>query len=286
MKHPLFITQNCKISRQLNQLLIEQESDKKRVPISVIESIFIFGNSNISNSAQNMLLYNNIDIYYLSSNGKLKGVLTNTTLRSNYLLRLRQYEAMKNSLELAKFIVFKKINSIESQFDFKFENSKAKLYEAKNLNEILGIEGNVSKSMFEVVRERLNQNGIKFERREYHPSKDYVNALFSFVYVSYYSTLYSFLLSKGYDPYIGFLHQKRGTFAPFVSDVMEFRRVKLTLFAVDLLIEQVVKESDFDKKFYLNERIKDVILHFKKSILTEENKRELILFLDELNRLI
>jgi CRISPR/Cas system-associated endonuclease Cas1 len=72
----LFITKPVKVSRDVKTLKIEDEKIKK-IPVSLIRSVYLFGNVELSQSARNLLLEYSKDIYYFSSKGEFKGVLHN-----------------------------------------------------------------------------------------------------------------------------------------------------------------------------------------------------------------
>ncbi len=73
----------------------------------------------------------------------------------------------------------------------------------------------------------------------------------------------------GFDPFIGFLHQKRGTHAVFASDVMEEARVYLTFLSLDIL--EKVYENGFDGLYLKKEARKEVLRDFDRFILNYEN---------------
>lgn len=277
----LFITKPVKVSRDVKTLKIEDEKIKK-IPVSLIRSVYLFGNVELSQSARNLLLEYSKDIYYFSSKGEFKGVLHNSKLNSNYKNRLLQYKNIYN-LEISKFIVNKKIETIEEYTQKSLKRYKDKLNNVNSLNEILGVEGSASVYMFNKVREELAEHSIEFTKREYKPVKDRVNGLFSFVYTLYYQFLHTIILSEGFDPYIGMLHRKRGKHMAFVSDVMEGYRAILTAFVVKLLKEKLIVEDDFDELFLNYEGRKKFISYYL-SLLEELNHKE---FLDEIkNKLI
>jgi len=246
----LFITKDVRIIRESKMLKIEGDSYYKKVPINLIKGVFIFGKAELHRGARNLLLENNKDIYFFNHKAQFMGVLSNGKLKSNYRYRLLQYKHIEN-LDIAKFIVLRKIEEIEKWSQRSLNRYKEKLKEAKNLNEVLGVEGGASLYLFEKVKEILNKHNIKFIRREYHPVKDRVNGLLSFAYNLYYGFLHSIVLNEGFDPYIGFLHKKRGTHMAFVSDLMEGKRVVLTHFIVSLLINDKITQEDF-KELFLN----------------------------------
>jgi len=272
MKKNLFITQNCTIHREQKSLKVVLEDDTSTIPLSIIENLFLIGNSvKLTNGARGLLLENNKNIFFYTSSYKMQGVLSNTKLQSNYRNRLLQYEASQNkSLQVAKYIVSQKITSIQRHFDIKVDKYLSKTYDTATISELLGYEGIVSNKMFARLKRHLNSYGIEdFKRREYRPTKDKVNGLLSFTYTLYSNLLYGLVLSEGFDPYIGFLHKKRGTHYAFVSDLIEYDRAKLTLFVARLFSKELITDEHFDG-IYLNKEGRKVFLgHFNKICQTE-----------------
>ena len=275
MKRDLFITKKCEVKRVGNTINVIGENQTRKVPISVISNLFIFGNSKITQGAKNFLLRNGIDIYFLSTSGSLNGILSSTKLNSNYKNRLKQYQAYQNPFSIAKLFVLEKIKSIEKVLNRSLNRYTKKVENVDNLDSLRGVEGAVSLYLFKKLREDLKSVGIEFERRSYNPPKDEVNSLLSLVYTLYYGYLYSIVLSSGLDPYIGFLHQKRGTHAPFVSDLMEPQRAKLTNFVAELFLKREVTLKDFDSNRKLkNEKLGEIISKYSKEFIFQENRQK------------
>ncbi|NPA51790.1 MAG: CRISPR-associated endonuclease Cas1 [Aquificae bacterium] len=279
MKEIIFITkQGTKLKRKDNQIIAILGTEKiGAFPINRIKKIFLFGNIEITMPAVNFLLSKNAEIYLLSQVGNFKGLITNTKLESNYNLRLTQYRAFINensNLETAKFFVLKKIISIEKFTQTDLKELKNGLSNAKRYKEILGIEGTASAFFFDTFRKNLKIN-LGFKKREYRPAKDPVNALLSFVYSLFYSLLFSFIKAKGFDPYIGYLHRKRGTHAVLASDFMEIFRVELSKFILILFNNEVFTPADFEKStrgVYLKEESLRKFLEIFKENFIDQNK--------------
>jgi CRISPR-associated protein Cas1 len=241
----------------------------KKIPLSMIKHVFIISNATITASARNLLLKHNKTIFYLNYKYQLIGIFTPDRFDSNYKKRLAQYANMGN-LDFAKLIVLKKIEAIEKVTKNSLKRYKNKLEEVNTLNEILGVEGGASNYMFSKFKEKLEEKSIfEFKKRTYRPVEDKINGVLSFLYTLYYSYLYAEIIAEGLDPYISFLHIKRGTHSAFVSDMMEEARVFLTW----LLLEFI--EEIYDDKFeelYLNiEGRKIVLKYFDKFLLEYEN---------------
>ena len=258
------------VKRSGKRLTLIKGDKKISVLLKNLKAILVFGNAHFSGESLNLILSEEVPIFLFTRFGKLKGIIYSETLASNYNNRLEQYELYKNKrLEVAKFFVLKKVGEIENVFQLSLEEYKQKLLEASDLNEVRGIEGIVSKLMFERVKETLTDSPFKFEERSYYPPKDEVNALLSLTYTLIYAMTYPLVVSLGYDPYISFLHSKRGTHMAFCSDVMEVSRPFATYELVEKIKAKVFKKSDFDnnsKGIYLNPEGLNKLLNFVENI--------------------
>jgi len=251
MKEIFFITkQGSKIRRKDNQIVVYLNDEKiTGIPISRIESMFIFGNIEISTPAVNFLLSRNVDIFLLNLSGRLKGVITPIYLRSNNNFRIKQYKAYlneKKNLEVSKFFVKKKLMEIQKFINKDLSEYLIRIDLLTSYNELLGIEGALTQKFFDYFRDFLSDKSLGFNGRNYNPPQDPVNSLLSLSYTLIYSLLFPVVVSKGLDPYLGFLHKKRGTHAAFVSDVMEIFRVDITKFVGILFNKNLIVLEDFN----------------------------------------
>ena len=251
MKQNYFIaTQGAVLRKKDNQILIFKEGKKLgEVPINLIDNLFIFGNIHLSMNVINFLLKHDVDIFISTLGGSLRGIITRFYLKSDYKVRLKQYSASNNThkkSKITKFIVSAKISQIEKYSGLDLTFLKERLISVSTYNEILGIEGKASALFFEFFKSKLN-NKYGFKERKYYPSSDPVNSVLSLVYTLYHNVLYSVVVSKGFDPYIGFLHRKRGTHSAFVSDIIEYSRPALSMYVLDLFNSGYFKWEDFRK---------------------------------------
>lgn len=265
MKRNIYITYDLELKRDGNILKV---GDKK-VPLSIVDNVFIIGNAKLKDSARKLLLKYGKSIFFLNRKYELQGLLTPPAFDSDYRLRLNQYKRVRD-LEIAKYIVQKKIEEIQKNVAKSLDRYLKKLENVKNHDELMGIEGKASLYMFEKFREELEKEGIfDFERRMHRPVKDKVNGLLSFLYTLYYALMFSLLISEGFDPYISFLHVKRGKHVSLASDLMEVARVKLTFLAIDILKE--VYKDGFTGLYLNDEARRFVLRKFDKFVLDYEN---------------
>ncbi|HIP42348.1 MAG TPA: CRISPR-associated endonuclease Cas1 [Aquifex aeolicus] len=229
------------------RLCVSRFSKKTVVPLKYVDSLILMGEWNISSKLVNKLLKAKIPTFFLSRYGTLKGVLYADFFPSNQRVRFYQYEAyLKRRVEVAKFLLRRKIEEIEKVFGMNLMDYKNNLERQKEVENLLGIEGFVSSAMFEAFRKRLKVP-LDFQKREYRPPKDEVNALLSLYYTFNYCLALPIVLSCGYDPYISFIHVKRGRHASFCSDLLEPIRPHLTYHILEALNNKLFVKEDFEQ---------------------------------------
>ena len=265
MKKNLYITSNIELKRDGNTIKIENT----KLPISMIDNVMIMGNGSITSGARNLLLKNKRSIFFMNYKYETIGILT-PPIQSDYRFRIKQYQNQDN-IEFAKYIVLQKISAIEEFSGKSLNRYKKKLQEVDNLKSILGVEGSATIYMYNKFKTQLNDMMINdFVSRTYRPVTDKVNSLLSFLYTMYYNFLFAEVVGAGFDPYIGFLHIKRGRHAALVSDLMEPTRVELTKLAVEILAE--IYTDGFKEIYLTNEARKFVIKKFDEFLMSYENK--------------
>jgi len=247
-----------KVSKSGNRLVFENSAKRVSVLLKDLYGILVFGKASFSGDALNFLLREEVPLFFLSRFGKLKGFLLSEVVRSNYNTRLEQYNLfLTKRLEVAKFFVVKKLDAIEKTFLLDLSHEKLQAQTAQDLDTLRGIEGKASVKMFEEVKKELEESEFTFKGRDYRPPPDEVNALLSFAYTMVHLTALPIVVALGYDPYIAFLHSKRGTHAAFCSDIMEPVRPFVTQNLVAEIVRETFKKRDFQKNpqggYYLKE---------------------------------
>jgi len=174
--------------------------------------------------------------------------------KGNFILRKKQY-ANKQDLELAKNIVKNKVsNQIDLIKSLRYKTKKEqniimkaeKLYldilSSNSSQELLGIEGNVSKIFFNTYFKNLDFNGRRPRAKD-----DVFNLLFDIGYFYLFNFIEANLELYGFDIYYGFYHKLFFQRKSLVCDLIEpFRCI------IDKKIKKGfnLKQINFDD-FYL-----------------------------------
>ncbi|MEO0241408.1 MAG: CRISPR-associated endonuclease Cas1 [candidate division WOR-3 bacterium] len=237
-----------KIRKKGGRLIINTNKIKNTLPVSNIDGILIYGKVFLTSDAISLCVSKKIPIILLNKYGKIKALIIPPDTSEFMNKRLKQTGLyFLKRFDIAKYIIKRKISEIENMFDINLEHFKLEVERANDYASLLGIEGLTSRLMFKNFAEMLKDTDFEFEERSYHPPKDEVNALLSFVYSLGYNLAIALILLKGFDPYISFLHTKKGSHAAFASDLLEIIRPNLTFFTLDLLLNKEIVKNDFNK---------------------------------------
>ncbi|MBI2486621.1 MAG: CRISPR-associated endonuclease Cas1 [Deltaproteobacteria bacterium] len=253
--------------------------DKKVIseaPASYLRQLVLTANANISTQAIKFLLRMNVEIVYQSSWGRFEGKFVPEESK-NSLLRLAQYKSHLDeafSLKISKKFVTGKLSNMRTLLlrqnreigDADIEkasngikNILDRVAEAKEKDELLGLEGIGTREYFRVFGRLIKSKGygFDFEKRTKRPPRDPVNALLSFGYSLLVGDMVSSLSTAGLDPYIGLFHSTKYGRPALALDLMEeFRPVTVDSLVLTLLNKGMIADKDFKEKFggvYLEE---------------------------------
>jgi len=262
IRKPVFVvTPRTLIRKDGNVLIFELREKKERLPVGVVEHLFVFGGVEITTRALRFLLSNGRYVFYLNSFGKLVGLSVPEILTSDNGLRALQYlafadekfkveltrELLKRKLEIA----FLELHSLYKAFALKPQSLnewklslEASLLKADSLDSFLGIDGALSKYLYDRFS-GFNESPFYFNGRNYYPPEDPVNAVLSLSFSILYALLFPLLISKGLDPYCGFFHVKRGRHASLCSDLLEVSRPLLIRFVFEAFNNGFFEKEDF-----------------------------------------
>ena len=249
MKRIVVVYSSARVSRTGERIKLSTSSMNSSLPVKYVEAIVAFGSLELSSHALSLLMQNNIPVFFLTRLGALKAVLWTKTLSSNTSNRIRQYEKyVRDPFGVAKEIVKAKIRTIEREFGLKLDNLISSLERASTKEELLCIEGTASRLMFEKFSQNIELSGFSFRERAYRPPPDPVNALLSLSYTLTYSLSLPVTTLMGYDPYISFLHTRRGNHLALCSDIMKPVRPILTKRLEEPILRGVFTKKDFNRE--------------------------------------
>lgn len=197
-----------------------------RVPFDNIENIVCFSYLGCSPALMGKCVSKHIPINFISPQGKFLAKVCGET-KGNVFLRVKQIDCFRNKNLLltsntmaAKFYNCNQLikRSLHDNCDLRSDqkiknvmdilsNGINKVYDAKTIEEIVGIEGNCARAYFSIFDKLITNDLVPFEfkLRTKHPPLDPVNTVLSFVYTLLTNEYASALETVGLDSYIGYL---------------------------------------------------------------------------------
>ncbi len=277
------------LAKKGDRLCVLKETRTASYPVRHLECIIVFGNISFSTEAVHFIVSKGIYVFFLSRFGRIKGMIVDAFLKSNNHLRLNQYRKfLEDRIHIARIIVKSKLNEVANIYKVDTGPYLQRLESATDIDEIMGIEGAISRSMFDVFSKNIKGADINFKGRSYKPPADEVNALLSLAYTLTYCVAFPVVVSMGFDPYISFLHSKRGTHASFCSDIIEPLRPFVTKSLEDPIRRKVFVKEDFKKDgngFYLHKESFGKFMNWFEGIkeeLTDRLQETLLRVMEEL----
>lgn len=260
----LYIVEQGVTVSKTSQRIVVRDKDKKviqEIPIFKIDQIVIIGRANLTPDLIFAAFNKEIDIVFVSLDGRFKGRLTKDNQKL-INLRLKQYELSLNQelkLSIAKNIVRGKLKNQrtilmrynrEKKADVGKEIVQMKIMidtidNVQTIEQLMGIEGISAKTYFNGIKNVLKQD-LGFNGRVKRPPTDPVNAMLSFGYTLLAIYIEAAVNTVGLDPYIGSLHSLEDRRKSLVLDLMEeFRPVIVDSVVLSLVNRLEVTGADF-----------------------------------------
>lgn len=174
----------------------------------IVFAIFIVGDLNITTSLLKKLSSYGISVFFLNHNLAVKAKVMSEA-EGNYMLRQKQYQST-SELSIAANLVSNKINNQEAVLKkYKktydtgvFDQARKMLKTVKDNQQLLGIEGNVSKTYFQSLF-----GEIGWTRRSPQTKEDISNLLLDIGYTYLFNFCDALLRLFGFDTYKGYYHK-------------------------------------------------------------------------------
>ncbi len=225
--------------------------EEQTIPFKLMDILILNHRTTLHTKDILTLTKNNISILILSYNNDNFSII-NSANTKNAEIKLAQYTSLQKRIEFAKYFIKNKLSSHAEQLkmhninlDFSLELQQ--LDNAKEIDTIMGIEGAFARKYFQHLFTLFPKDMHKNIRSK-RPPKDPVNALLSYWYSLYYNIITVKLLSYGFEPSIGYLHQAFRSHNALASDILELFRASINQAVVSAFKHKLVTQEDFSKR--------------------------------------
>jgi CRISPR-associated protein Cas1 len=288
------VEQGTSIYKDYQRFIIHvSEKQKVEVPIREVQQILVFGNIQLSTSAIQVCLQEEIAVLFLSQSGQYHGHLWSAESRhlENELVQVEKRSDAAFQLNVSKAIVYGKLMN-SKQLLLRF-NRKRKLGEVErailgitqdiealelidNLDTLRGYEGIAAARYFPAFGKLITNDKFEFSLRNRQPPTDPVNSLLSFGYTLLFNNVLSFIIAEGLSPYLGNFHYGERQKHYLAFDLMEeMRSVVVDSLVLNIVNHSLFKPHDFDivsstGGVYLNQSARKVFLKQFEMRMNEE----------------
>ena len=268
-----YVFSNGELKRKNDSLTFYNNNEiKKDIPVERVADLYIFGNVVYNSQLFDFLAKKGIIVhmfnyyqYYIGSfypkETKVSGSLLVKQVEYYLNLDKRLYIA-KEFIKAASDNILRNLKYYKARgkdlsiYILAIEEFSKKIDKAKDVSEVMGIEGNIRKTYYEAWPIIINRE-IEFEKRVKRPPDNMINTLISFMNSICYTKVISEIYKTHLNPTISYLHEpseKRFSLSLDVSEIFKPLLVDRTIFS--LLNRNIITENDFEmENNYL--RIKD-----------------------------
>jgi len=271
MARNYYINKNGRLGRKDNTIYFEMTDPedeskvtKKPIPIEDVDSFYFYGEIDTNTKLLNFLAQKSVPIHVFNYYGYYSGTYyPREYLNSGFLLvkQVQHYEKSSERMKIARefirsaaFNILKNLsyysrnNDELSKFIEMIETESKKIDDAKDTNELMGIEGRIRERYYRSFNIILNTDMV-FEKRVKRPPDNPINALISFGNSLMYSSVLTELYRTQLNPTISYLHQPGERRFSLSLDLAEiFKPIYVDRIIFKLINKKMLNEDDFDQE--------------------------------------
>lgn len=268
---------------------------RKPIPVEDIDSIYCFSELRFNTKFLNFISQKEIVLHLFNYYGYYSGSFyPREPYLSGKLLveQVNTYKDQEKRVALAKKFVEGSAENIRKNLQYynsrdkdlsyfiqKTEELISKIELANDIQELMGIEGNI-RSNYYTSWNLIVDPEINFEKRQKHPPSNSINALISFGNSLVYTSVLSEIYKTQLNPLISFLHEPGERRFSLSLDIAEiFKPLLSDRLIFSLLNKKQIQDKHFSKelnKCYLTEEGRKIFLkEFDEKLKTTIQHRQL-----------
>lgn len=296
MKQSYYLYRSGRIQRKDNTLeIVYKDNTKKSIPIERVDDIYVMTEFDFNTTLLNLLGRYGISVHFFNYYGFYTGTYyPKEALVSGKLLvkQVEHYSDLSKRLKIAKsFIEAASYNIYRNLVYYNNRGKDLTVYMkeieylrkqiplCKDVQELMGIEGNIRKNYYDSWNIIVNQD-IGFEKRVKNPPDNAINSLISYVNTIIYTRTLSEIYKTQLNPTISYLHEPSERRFSLCLDVSEiFKPILADRLIFSMLNKKQITEKDFEEGLnflYIKENArKEITKEIDKRLQTTIKHRKL-----------
>lgn len=264
MKQSYYLYKSGRLQRKDNTIeIVYSDGTKKSIPIERIDDIYVMTEFDFNTKLINYLSQFGISVHFFNYYGFYTGTyypkesLVSGKLLikqvENYTNKEKRLEIAKAFIEAASYNIYRNLTYYnnrgkdvnEHMKEIEFFRTQIEL--CKDVQELMGIEGNIRKVYYDAWTNIINQD-LEFEKRVKNPPDNAINSLISYVNTIIYTRVLSEIYKTQLNPTISYLHEPSERRFSLCLDIAEiFKPIIGDRLIFSMLNKKQLTGKDFEK---------------------------------------
>ena len=263
MKQSYYLYKSGRLQRKDNTLeIVYKDGTKKSIPVERVDDIYVMTELDFNTNLLNFLSSYGINIHFFNYYGFYTGTYyPKEALVSGKLLikqvehycdKNKRIEIAKAFIEAASYNIYRNLTYYKNRgkelntYMKEIEYLRNQIKLCKNIQELMGIEGNIRKTYYDSWNTIINQD-IAFEKRVKNPPDNAINSLISYVNTIIYTRVLSEIYKTQLNPTISYLHEPSERRFSLCLDIAEiFKPIIADRLIFSMLNKKQITEKDFE----------------------------------------
>lgn len=279
MKQSYYLYKSGKIQKKDNTLEIKYRDDtKKTIPIERVNDIYVMTEFDFNTTLLNFLGKSGISLHFFNHYGFYEGTYYPREQLVSGKLLIKQAESYTNVtkrlnmakafIEAGSYNIYRNLTYYNNRGKYlkdymgKIDFLRKQISSCKNINELMGIEGNIRKVYYDTWNIIINQN-MSFDKRVKNPPDNAINSLISYVNTIVYTRVLSEIYKTQLNPTISYLHEPSERRFSLCLDISEvFKPIIADRLIFSMLNKNQITDKDFEKELnflYIKEKARKEI---------------------------
>lgn len=263
VKQSYYLYKSGRLQRKDNTLeIVYKDATKKVIPVERVDDIYVMTEFDFNTSLLNFLSQFGINVHFFNYYGFYTGTYYPKEALVSGKLLIKQVQSYENNekrlkiaqafIEAASYNIYRNLTYYNNRgkdlsgYMKEIEFLRKQIGLTKNVEELMGVEGNIRKLYYDTWNIIINQD-IAFEKRVKNPPDNAINSLISYVNTIIYTRVLSEIYKTQLNPTISYLHEPSERRFSLCLDIAEiFKPIIGDRLIFSMLNKKQITEKDFE----------------------------------------
>ena len=263
VKQSYYLYKSGRLQRKDNTLeIVYKDATKKVIPVERVDDIYVMTEFDFNTRLLKFLSQFGINVHFFNYYGFYTGTYYPKEALVSGKLLIKQVQSYENNekrlkiaqafIEAASYNIYRNLTYYNNRgkdlsgYMKEIEFLRKQIGLTKNVEELMGVEGNIRKLYYDTWNIIINQD-IAFEKRVKNPPDNAINSLISYVNTIIYTRVLSEIYKTQLNPTISYLHEPSERRFSLCLDIAEiFKPIIGDRLIFSMLNKKQITEKDFE----------------------------------------